>query len=59
MDPHAEPTPNAFASPTSEDYVEERVADNPPGLQRKAALGLVLWIAWLLVVLTFIVWLVG
>lgn len=59
MDQPTEPAPNAFASPTSEDYIDQRVADNPLAVQRKSALGLILWVGWLLVVLTAIVWLVG
>lgn len=59
MEHEEELTVNPFASATSEDYIDKLVADNPAALQRKSAAGLILWVGWLLVVLTVIVWLVG
>lgn len=50
---------NVFASPQAEDDTRELAANNPLKAQRGMALGLLLWVTWLLVVLGAIVWFVG
>lgn len=50
---------NVYASPEAEDEIHELAAKNPLKAQRGMALGLMLWVTWLLVVLGAIVWFAG